>query len=130
MTLAEHFYSINYFKTERLVELTWLPGTRQMTDQDFKESLCVFAEGALQHRAKRLIIDMRQFMSQPSAEIGTWRDEVIVPRLMHSAGEKKARSAGCSNYVSKAPQPHVNYWQKSGNTRPKPSIYCCSALVR
>ena len=59
MTLAEHFYSINYLKTERLVELTWLPGTQEMTDQDFKEALCVFAEGALQHRAKRLIIDMR-----------------------------------------------------------------------
>ena len=70
MTLAERFYSINYFKTEGLVELTWLPrflakekrpgsGTREMTDQDFKEALCVFAEGALQHRAKRLIIDMR-----------------------------------------------------------------------
>ena len=59
MTLAEHFYSINYFKPERLVELTWLPGTQEMTDHDFKEALCVFAEGALQHRAKRLIIDMR-----------------------------------------------------------------------
>ena len=59
MTLAEHFYSINCFKPERLVELTWLPGTHEMTDQDFKEALCVFAGGALQHRAKRLIIDMR-----------------------------------------------------------------------
>jgi hypothetical protein len=88
MTLAEHFYSINYFKTERLVELTWLPGTQEMTNQDFKEALCVFAEGALQHRAKRLIIDMRQFMSQPSAEIGTWRDEVIVPKY-EKAGVKK-----------------------------------------
>jgi hypothetical protein len=29
----------------------------------------------------------------------------VEARLMHSAGEKKARSAGCSNYVSKAPQP-------------------------
>ena len=55
MTLAEHFYSINYFKPERLVEL----GFRGRSDQDFKEVLCVFAEGALQHRAKRLIIDMR-----------------------------------------------------------------------
>ena len=42
MALAEPFYSINYFKTEGLVELTWLPGTQEMTDQDFKEALCVF----------------------------------------------------------------------------------------
>jgi hypothetical protein len=88
MTVAERFYSINYFKSERLVELTWLPGTQEMTDQDFKEALCVFAEGALQHRAKRLIIDMRQFMSQPSAEVGVWRDEVIVPKY-EKAGVKK-----------------------------------------
>ena len=88
MTLAERFYSINYFKPERLVELTWLPGTQEMTDRDFKEALCVFAEGALQHRAKRIIIDMRQFMSQPSAEVGAWRDEVIVPKY-EKAGVKK-----------------------------------------
>ena len=51
MALAERVYSISYFKTERLVELTWLPGTQHMTDQDFKEALCVFAEGALIERA-------------------------------------------------------------------------------
>ena len=47
MALAERVYSISYFKTERFVELTWLPGTQQMTDQDFKEALCVFAESAV-----------------------------------------------------------------------------------
>jgi hypothetical protein len=88
MALKERFYSISYFKTERLVELTWLPGTQQMTDKDFKEVLCVFAESALQHRANLLIIDLRQFMSRPSAEVGAWRDEVIVPKY-EKAGVKK-----------------------------------------
>jgi hypothetical protein len=88
MKLAGGYYSINYFKTESLVELTWLPGTRDMTDQDFKQSLCVFAEGALQHRAKRLIIDMRQFKGRPTAEVGAWRDDVIVPKY-EKAGVKK-----------------------------------------
>ena len=88
MAITEGIYSINYFKTEKLVELTWLPGTQQMTDQDFKEAVYVFAEGALQHRANRLIIDMRQFMGRPSAEVGAWRDEVIVPKY-EKAGVKK-----------------------------------------
>jgi hypothetical protein len=88
MTLGEHVYAINYFKTESIVELTWLPGTQGMTDQDFKEDLNVFAEAALQHRAKRLIIDMRQFMGRPSADVGTWRDDVIVPKY-EKAGVKK-----------------------------------------
>jgi hypothetical protein len=47
------------FKTEGLVELTWLPGTQEI-----------------------------QFMSQPSAEVGAWRDEVIVPKY-EKAGVKK-----------------------------------------
>jgi len=88
MALGERVYSISHFKTESIVELTWLPGTQGMTDQDFKEDLCVFAEGALQHRAKCLIIDMRQFMGRPSAEIATWRDDVIVPKY-DKAGVKK-----------------------------------------
>jgi hypothetical protein len=88
MTLSERVYSINYFKTESIVELTWLSGTQGMTDQDFKEGLNVFAEAALQHRAKNLIIDMRQFMGRPSAEVGAWRDDVIVPKY-EKAGVKK-----------------------------------------
>jgi hypothetical protein len=44
--------------------------------------------GALQHRARCLIIDMRQFMARPSAEVGAWRDEVIVPKY-EKAGVKK-----------------------------------------
>jgi hypothetical protein len=88
MTLGERVYAINYFKTESIVELTWLPGTQGMTDQDFKEDLNVFAEAALQHRVKRLIIDMRQFMGRPSADVGTWRDDVIVPKY-EKAGVKK-----------------------------------------
>jgi hypothetical protein len=88
MALSERVYSIHHFKTERLVELTWLPGTKGMTDQDFKEDLIVFAEAALQHRASRLIIDMRQFMGRPSEEVGAWRDDVIVPKY-EKAGVKK-----------------------------------------
>ena len=91
MALGERVYSINHFKTESIVELTWLPGTQGMTDQEFKEDLCVFAEAALQHRAKCLIIDMRQFMGRPSAEVGTWRDDVIVPKY-EKAGVKKIAS--------------------------------------
>jgi hypothetical protein len=88
MAISERVYSLHHFRTESIVELTWLPGTQGMTDQDFKEDLNVFAEAALQHRAKNLIIDMRQFMGRPSEEVGTWRDDVIVPKYV-KAGVKK-----------------------------------------
>ena len=81
-------YSITYHKPEKLVRLTWLAGTAGMTDQDFKETLEAFAESALQHRAQRLMIDVREFKHRPSAEILAWRDDVTVGKY-NLAGVKK-----------------------------------------
>ncbi len=81
-------YSIRYHKPEKFLCLTWLPGTAAMTDQDFKEALEVFAEGAVQHRAQRLMIDVTEFKHRPSTEVLTWRDQVIVPKY-NEAGVKK-----------------------------------------
>ena len=81
-------YSITYHKPEKLVRLTWLAGTAGMTDQDFKETLETFAESALQHRAQRLMIDVREFKHRPSPEILAWRDEVTVGKY-NQAGVTK-----------------------------------------
>jgi hypothetical protein len=59
-----------------------------MTDQDFKETLEAFAESALQHRAERLVIDVREFKHRPSKEILAWRDDVIVGKY-NRAGTRK-----------------------------------------
>ena len=81
-------YSISYYKPQRLVRLDWLPGTADMTDQDFKGALEAFAESILQHSAQRLIVDMREFRHRPSAEVLAWRDDVIVSKY-NKAGVKK-----------------------------------------
>ena len=47
-----------------------------------------FAECALQHSARCLIIDMREFRYRPSPEAQVIRDEVVVPKYM-KAGVKK-----------------------------------------
>lgn len=86
--LSQPMYSISYYKAENFVRLTWLAGTEGMTDENFKETLEVFAESALQHHANRLMIDVREFRHRPSAEISTWRDKVIVPKYIR-AGVKK-----------------------------------------
>ena len=81
-------YSISYHKPERLVRLTWLAGTKGMTDQDFKEVLEAFAEAVLQHRATRLMIDVRAFNHRPSQEVLDWRDDVTVGKY-NKAGVRK-----------------------------------------
>ena len=88
--MTDPMYSITYHKTEKLARLTWLPGTEGMTDEDFRETLEVFAESARQHEAKRLIIDVREFKHRPSTEILAWRDRVTVPKYNQAGVEKQA----------------------------------------
>ncbi len=88
MLQSQPLYSISYHKPEKLVRLTWLPGTEGMTDQDFKEVLEAFAEAALQHRATRLMIDVRSFKHRPSQEVLAWRDDVTVGKY-NRAGVRK-----------------------------------------
>ena len=102
MTDRAPMYSMTYHKPERLVRLTWLAGTAGMTDQDFKETLETFAESALQHSARRLIIDVREFKHRPSPEIAAWRDEVVVPKY-NRAGVKKIAWVWPGNAPSNQP---------------------------
>ena len=88
MLKSQPMYSISYHKPEKLVRLTWLAGTQGMTDQDFRETLEAFAESALQHRAERLMIDVREFNHRPSPEILAWRDDVTVGKY-NQAGVRK-----------------------------------------
>jgi hypothetical protein len=88
MAISKPQYSITYRALEKLVELTWLPETQSMTDQDFKDGILSFAECALQHSARRLIIDMREFRYRPSPEAQVVRDQVVVPKYV-KAGVKK-----------------------------------------
>jgi len=86
--IKDPMYSMTYHKPEHLVRLKWLPGTAEMTDEDFKETLEAFADTAIQHEAKRLLIDVVEFKHRPSPEVQKWRDEVTVPKY-HRAGVKK-----------------------------------------
>ena len=81
-------YSISYYKPLRLVRLTWQSGSAGMTDQDFKETVEAFAEVILQHSARKLIIDVREFKHEPSAEVLAWRDEITVSKY-NKAGVRK-----------------------------------------
>lgn len=81
-------YSISWQKPEKLARLTWLRGSKDMTDEDFRETLEVFAETALQHRAIGLVIDVREFRHRPSPEILNWRNESMVAKYKR-AGVKK-----------------------------------------
>jgi hypothetical protein len=86
--IKDPMYSMAYHKPEHLVRLKWLAGSAGMTDEDFKETLEAFADTAIQHKAKRLLIDVLEFKHRPAPEVMAWRDEVVVPKY-NRAGVKK-----------------------------------------
>ena len=88
MNVTNPMYSITWHKPEKLLRLTWLEGTEGMTDEDFRETLEVFADSAIQHRAARLVIDVRHFRHRPSPEVLKWRERVTVPKY-NKAGIKR-----------------------------------------
>jgi len=90
MTNDAPMYSVSYYKPQSLVRLDWLAGTAGMTDEDFKGALDTFAEGILQHRPKRLVVDMREFKYRPSPEALAWRDDVIVSKYNKAGVQKVA----------------------------------------
>ena len=88
MKMSKPMYSITWHMPEKLLRLTWLEGTEGMTDEDFRDVLEVFADGAIYHKATRLVIDVRQFKFRPSREVLAWRDKVTVPKY-NKAGTKR-----------------------------------------
>src|SRR5919106_1005651 len=81
MTLSEAMYAISWHQPEKLLILTWLEGTDGMNDEDFRDTLEVFADAAIHHHADRLLIDVREFRHRPSQEtLQSWRDGVTVDK--------------------------------------------------
>lgn len=70
------------------LELRWLPGG--MTDDDFKDTLLLFAGEGERHKPRFMIIDSTEFHHQPGPEVMRWRDERIVPRYEASGVTKFA----------------------------------------
>ncbi len=71
-----------------LLELEWLPTTADMTDGGFMATLCLFASEAEKVRARRLLIDAREFRLRFGQGVMAWRDAHIIPRY-GAAGVRK-----------------------------------------
>jgi hypothetical protein len=90
MKMTKPMYTITWQKAEKLLRLTWLEGTEGMTDEDFRQTLDVFADGAIHHGATGLLIDVRQFKHRPSKEILAWRDNVTVAKYNKAGAKRQA----------------------------------------
>jgi hypothetical protein len=70
------------------LELRWLPTTRDMSDDGFKESLELLAGAGERLRPRFMLIDATEFHHEFGEGVMAWRDEHIIPRYS-SAGVTK-----------------------------------------
>ena len=71
-----------------VLEIRWFDTTRQMTGEQFKQWLCVFAEKTEQTRRPGCLVDATSFRMPPTNQDMGWRDENIIPRY-NAAGVKR-----------------------------------------
>ncbi len=81
---------VNHHEQQGVLELRWLPSTSDMTDDDFKVTLELFAEQAERTGAPFLLIDATDFVHQFGEGVMEWRNQQIIPRYNASGTRKFA----------------------------------------
>ena len=62
------------------LELRWLPTTRDMSDDGFKETIQLLASEGERLRPAYMFIDATEFFHQLGTGVLDWRDEHVIPR--------------------------------------------------
>jgi hypothetical protein len=93
----------------RSLELRWLPATRDMSDDGFKEALLLLASEGERLRPAYMFIDSTEFFHRPGTGVLDWREEHVIPRY-NAAGVKRFAflvPEGTPNTVESGAEPAV-----------------------
>jgi len=79
---------VRHHKRWRTLELEWLPATRDMDDEGFKETLRLFAGAGERVKPSFMLIDANEFHHTFGEGVMEWREEHIIPSY-NAAGVTK-----------------------------------------
>ncbi len=83
MKVYENTYLlISFFEKENLLEMEWLPKTKNMSIEEYKENSMLFLRFCKQFRPKYLISDLRNLFFPISPEVQDWVHENIFSELL------------------------------------------------
>jgi hypothetical protein len=91
------------------LELRWLPDTRDMSDEGFKETLQLLATEGERLRPQYMFIDATEFCHSIGEGVLDWRDEHVIPRYGAAGVTRFAFLVPEStpNTVESGAEPHV-----------------------
>jgi hypothetical protein len=85
---SDSFARLEYDDSLKCLELVWQDTTVDMSDEDFRRWLEVFALKGKEFGASYMLVDGRSFKHEMTSELNAWRQEVIIP-MYNSAGVRK-----------------------------------------
>jgi len=84
----DKYLQVFWDETNRIIGIDWKATTSDMTDEDFKTELTLFAKQVEDKRAPRILINVSKFRHRPGAEMGEWRLKNISTRY-NAAGVQR-----------------------------------------
>ena len=88
--LSLPFLEVRLDEQTQLIEAKWLDKKTDITDNELKHHLDVFADLFKKYPVKGFLVDSRQFHLVMNLKIQAWHDEHIVPRYIDAGIEKIA----------------------------------------
>ena len=85
---SDSFARLEYDDSLKCLELIWLDTTVDMSDEDFRRWLEVFALKGAEFGTSFMLVDGRSFKLEMTSELNAWRQEVIIP-MYNTAGVRK-----------------------------------------
>ena len=84
----DKFLRILWDEQSGIISIVWRPETSEMTDEEFKSELTLFAEQVEEMKAPRILVDVSNFSHKPDPDVGQWRLKNISTRY-NAAGVQR-----------------------------------------
>lgn len=84
------YLHLAFFAEQELIEMTWLPSTDQMTEEEYKQEFLNYLDIILKVRPKKIIPDTTDMLFPIAPERQDWTNHVIFPPSLEMGLNKVA----------------------------------------
>ena len=84
------YLHLAFFAEQELIEMTWLPSTDNMTEEEYKQEFLNYLDIILKVRPKKIIADTRNMFFSIVPELQEWTNQTIFPASLEMGLNKAA----------------------------------------
>ncbi|TAE75158.1 MAG: hypothetical protein EAZ85_03005 [Bacteroidetes bacterium] len=84
------YLHLAFFAEQELIEMTWLPSTDEMTEEEYKQEFLNYLDIILKVRPKKIIPDTRNMFFPIVPKLQEWTNQVVFPPSLEMGLNKAA----------------------------------------